>query len=89
MEVVVASLNEKKMVKGQARARILSMNLTRRLPKSQWRGLHDTFLDICIFFSVAVVVAFNNTAPLDQRRLGQKRTMRRLIHSCSFSDCSF
>ena len=63
MEVVVASLNEKKLVKGQARVRILSMNLTRRPSKSQWRGLHDTFLDICIFFSVAVVVVFNNTAP--------------------------
>ena len=43
------------MVKGQVRA----MNLTRRPSKSQWRGLHETFLDICIFFSVVV---FNNTA---------------------------
>ena len=43
------------------------MNLTRRPPKSQWRGLHDTFLDIRIFFYVAVVVVvvvvFNNTTP--------------------------
>ena len=32
-----------KMVKGPAQARILSMNLTRGLSKSPWRGLPNTF----------------------------------------------
>ena len=51
------------------------MNVTRRLSKSQWSGL----LEICIFFSVAVVVAavFSNTAPLGrvERALKQFQTI--------------
>ena len=39
------------------------MNLTRRLSKSQLTGQYDTFSDVCILFSVAVVVVYNNTAP--------------------------
>ena len=56
----MASLNGKK-VKGQARTRILSMNVMRRLSKSQWRGgSAQHFSHICIFFLFAVL--FNKIA---------------------------